>query len=126
MFSVRFRTALRLLRPVSGCSVLAPSPEGAWKAEFIKMLGVSALLALSVPSAAAAQASGTMQASAHVVSADAAWSGLREAQAAVAGALRTGSPAPLVRRTVLVQTTTELRMAGRRRTLLVTVDHLRN
>ena len=90
------------------------------------MLGVGALLALSVPSAVAAQASGTMQVSAHVVSADAAWTGLREAQAAVAGAVRTGPRAPVVRRAALVQTTTEIRTADRRRTLLVTVDHLRN
>ena len=126
MFTARFHIALRLLRPASGCAALSPSPEGAWKAECIRMLAVGALLALSVPSVAAAQASGTMSVSARVVSADAAWTGLREAQAAVAGAARTGSSAPLVRRTALVQTTTEVRTADRRRTLLVTVDHLRN
>ncbi len=126
MFTARFHTALRLLRPASACAVLAPSPDGAWKAEFIRMLGVGALLALSVPSVAAAQASGTMQVSARVVSADAAWTGLREARAAVAGAVRAAPRAPLVRRTALVQTTTEIHSAGRRRTLLVTVDHLRN
>ena len=127
MFTMRLRPALRSVRSGSVAPAIAPTPERDRNPGSIRVLGFSALVALSVPSVAAAQASGTMQVGAHVVSAAAAWIGLRETRAAVAGLVRTGPSFPLVRRrTTLVQTTTEFRTTAGRRVLLVTVDHLRN
>jgi hypothetical protein len=73
-----------------------------------------------------AQAIGTMQVSARVVAASAAWTGLSEAGLAARGAVGTPATRLLIRRNGLVRSVAEIRTVGNRREVLVTIQHPHN
>ena len=84
------------------------------------------LLALGLPVMAAAQATSTMQVSARVVPAAAAWTGLSEAGLAVRQGVRLQAGQSLVRANGVVQTRAQVLRSDDRSLLLVTVQHPRN
>ena len=85
-----------------------------------------ALLALVSPRTAEAQTLGTLQVSARVVPASAAWTGVSEANLAARQAIGARAAGALVRENGVVLTRAELLPSGDRRVLLVTVQHPRN
>ena len=84
------------------------------------------VLAVALPGISSAQSIGTMQVSARVVPASAAWSGLSEAGLAARAAVQAPSARPLVRRNGLVHSATEIRTVGSRRVVFVTLQHPHN
>jgi hypothetical protein len=67
-----------------------------------------------------------MQVTARVVPAAAAWTAVPEAGRAVRAAIRAHEGSSLVRRNRLVRTATEIRTVGKRREVLVTIQHPHN
>src|SRR5687768_8375467 len=84
---------------------------------------VCALLASGLPGVCSAQAIGTMQVSAWVVPAGAAWAGLAEAGLAARAAVGAPADGPLIRRNGLIRAAGETRAVGNRREVLVTIQH---
>ena len=90
-------------------------------------LGLLAVpLMVSFPGWASAQALGTMQVTARVLSGGPGWAGLAEAQVLAREALLSPAAVSDIRRAGLVQARAELATTGGRRRLLVTVDYPRN
>ena len=83
-------------------------------------------LMVSFPGWASAQALGTMQVTARVLSGGPGWAGLAEAQVLAREALLSPAAVSDIRRAGLVQARAELATIGDRRRLLVTVDYPRN
>jgi len=83
-------------------------------------------LMVSFPGWVSAQALGTMQVTARVLSGGPGWAGLAEAQVLAREALLSPAAGSDIRRAGLVQARAELATTGGRRRLLVTVDYPRN
>jgi hypothetical protein len=111
-----------------------PAPTGAaagtrrgCSAGAMLRLGLLAvLLMVSFPGWVSAQALGTMQVTARVLSGGPGWAGLAEAQVLAREALLSPAAGSDIRRAGLVQARAELATIGGRRRLLVTVDYPRN
>lgn len=112
----------------------SPAPVGAaagtWRgcsAGAMLRLGLLAVpLMVSFPGWASAQALGTMQVTARVLSGRPSWAGLAEAQILAREVLLSPAAGSDIRRAGLVQARAELATTGGRRRLLVTVDYPRN
>ena len=95
-----------------------------------RCMAVAAALALGLPGVSHAQALGTMQVSARVLPADAAWTGLAEsrlaAQSLVSRPGGRGAAQPVVRRTGMVLTRAQVVRQAGQPLLLVTVQHPHN
>ena len=91
--------------------------------QVLRAVAVCGLLAMGLPGTSSAQAIGTMQASARVVPASAAWTDLSEAGLAARAAVGAASDGPLIRRNGLVRSSAEIRAVGSRREVLVTLQH---
>lgn len=126
MFTARlhrgFVGSLRILTGPAGPSTGQDSRAG----RILRVLALLGLLALGLPGTSSAQALGTMQVTARVVPASVAWTGVAEAGVAARSVARQGPGRALTRRTGLVQTRAEIRPAGGRRLLIVTIQHPRN
>ena len=92
----------------------------------LRLAGLTLLLATALSQSARAQASGTLQVTAHVLPAAASWSAWHEARAAIQALRRDPSAGSTVRRSGLVRTSAELQEAGSRRRLVVTLQHPHN
>ena len=111
-----------------------PAPTGAaagtrrgCSAGALLRLGLLAVpLMVSFPGWVSAQALGTMQVTARVLSGGPGWAGLAEAQVLAREALLSPAAVSDLRRAGLVQARAELATTGGRRRLLVTVDYPRN
>ncbi len=126
MFTARFHIGFvprspALYRP-SGAGSDRPASAG----RIVRVTALSGLLALGLSGTSSAQALGTMQVAARVVPASVAWTGLAEAGVAARSVARQGTGRALIRRTGLVQARAEIRPAGSRRLLIVTIQHPHN
>ena len=126
------RPDIHFARPLSGLTPPASTATGqACRAggslRFAALLG---LLALGLPGTSSAQALGTMQVSARVVSASVAWTGLAEAGVAARSAAEWRPAGTLVRRGRLVHATAQIHPSsghpGGPRLLVVTIQHPHN
>lgn len=126
MFTTRFHIPSVGPRPAPARAARASQNRASRAGRIFRMAGLSGFLALGLPGAASAQALGTMQVTARVVPASAAWTGLAEAGVAARSVARQGPGRPLIRRSGLVQARAEIRPSGGRRLLLVTIHHPHN
>jgi hypothetical protein len=121
MFTVHFPTGL--LRPLRGHSLPARTSPGRVLPHggILRLIVLSAALALGLPQMSSAQALGTMQVSARVVPASVAWAGVAEGREAARIAAKQRWGRPIVRRGGLLLTQAEIRPLGGRRLLIVTI-----
>jgi hypothetical protein len=91
--------------------------------KILRFWAFCALLLLGLPAVAAGQATSTMQVSATVVPATAAWTGLSEARAAARQAMKLPSGRSAVRLAGVVQTRAQVLRGDDRAHLLVTIQH---
>jgi len=91
-----------------------------------RAVAVCALLAAGLPAICYAQAIGTMQATARVVPAAAAWTGVSVAGHAARAAVGISTGHPMILRDGLVRAAGEIRTARNRREVLVTIQHPHN
>jgi hypothetical protein len=89
-------------------------------------MGLAFLGAGTLIRGASAQAVGTLQVTARVVSGTVAWAGLTEVRAAVEALSERASVGPQVRRSGLLRTRAEVRITGGQGRVVVTVHHPRN
>jgi KaiC/GvpD/RAD55 family RecA-like ATPase len=87
---------------------------------------LAGLLALGLPVTSSAQALGTMQVTAHVLPASAAWAGITLTAAAARSAIRSQSGLPHTSRDGLVHARSEIVESGGRRRLLVSIQYPHN
>lgn len=92
----------------------------------LRLAGLTFLLAAGLSQRAGAQASGTMQVTAHVVPATASWAAVQEATAAIVALGSAPARTPQVRRQELVRTSAEVQGPADRPRLVVTVQHPHN
>jgi hypothetical protein len=92
----------------------------------LRAAALCGVLALALPGISSAQSIGTMQVAARVVPASAGWSGVSEAGLAAQAAVQAPSGRLLIRRSGLVHSIAEIRTAGSRRVVLVTIQHPHN
>jgi hypothetical protein len=92
----------------------------------LRAAALCGLLAVALPGISSAQARGTMQVGARVVPAAAAWTGVTEAGLAARAVVYASTESPLIRRSGLVRTATEVRAVGNRREVLVTIQRPHN
>lgn len=104
----------------------AGTDRGLQTGRICRMAAFTGVLALGVSGVSSAQALGTMQVSARVVPAPAAWAGVAEAAAAIRMAAGLASGRSPTRRSGLVQARGEVLPSGGRRLLLVTIHHPHN
>ena len=113
--------------PTSPAPSAAPGTRRGCSAGAMLRLGLLTVpLMVSFPGWVSAQALGTMQVTARVLSGGPGWAGLAEAQVLAREALLSPAAASDIRRAGLVQARAELATIGDRRRLLVTVDYPRN
>jgi hypothetical protein len=107
----------------------APAPN-AGVGEFLRLAAMALLLALIAPNALSAQARGTMQVTARVLSGSTAWSGLALAGVSARAAAQDEPERPRTRRAGLVLARVEPApsgsRAGSRGPLVITIHHPRN
>ena len=123
MFTARIH--IRLSRRPSALAIAAAEDAGSDSptGKILRFWAFCALLLLGVPAVAAGQAASTLQVSATVVPATAAWTGLSEAGAAARQALRLPSGHSPVRSAGVVQTRAQVLRGDDRGRLLVTIQH---
>ncbi|MGH7580487.1 MAG: hypothetical protein ACREM9_09980 [Gemmatimonadales bacterium] len=126
MFTARRHTSYGSWAPLVGGAAEAADERGRANGRILRFGAFCALLVLGLPGATSAQAIGTMQVSARVVSATAAWTGLREAGLAARQAAGEPNGPPAVRDNGVLRTRAEVRESRGRRFLLVTIQHPRN
>lgn len=123
MFTTRIH--IRLSRRPSDLAISAAEDAGpdSPTGKILRFWAFCALLLLGLPAVAAGQATGTMQVSATVVPATAAWTGVSEAAAAARQAMKLPSDHSLVRTAGVVQTRAQVLRGDDRARLLVTIQH---
>jgi hypothetical protein len=126
MFTARFHIASVRPRPAPARAAGTSQDRASRAGGILPMAALSGFLALGLPGTASAQALGTMQVTARVVPASAAWTGLAEAGVVARSVARQEPGRPLIRRNGLVQARAEIRPSGGRRLLLVTIHHPHN
>jgi hypothetical protein len=125
MFKARVHTGSRSTLNRSGRSAGTADRQTLPVAGWVRIPALLGLLALALPGTSAAQASGTMQVSARVLPATAAWTGVTEAGLAAQSLSQRGFSTPAVRRTGTAFARAERHPADDRR-VLVTVHYPRN
>lgn len=122
------RPHIGFVRPLSGLiqSAGAPSSEAFRAGGILRMAMLLGFLALGLPGTSSAQALGTMQVAARVVSASVAWTGLAEARVAARSAAAQQSGRAFIRRAELVHVTAQIHRSTGRGLLIVTIQHPRN
>jgi hypothetical protein len=126
------RPDIEFARPLPGLTRLAGTTSGqACRAGgILRMAAFLGLLALALPGTSSAQALGTMQVSARVVSASVAWTGLAEAGVAARSAAERQPAGILIRRGRLVHATAQIHPSSGHRggpgLLVVTIQHPHN
>jgi hypothetical protein len=126
------RPDIDFARPLPGITPPAGTTSGqACRAGgILRLAALSGLLALALPGTSSAQALGTMQVSARVVSASVAWTALAEAGVAARSAAEQQPAGTLVRRGRLVHATAQIHPSsghpGGPRLLVVTIQHPHN
>jgi hypothetical protein len=122
------RSSSRLVRRSAALegSAGAGPPTDRVAGRILRTAALGGVLAVALPGISSAQSIGTMQVSARVVPASAAWSGLSEAGLAAQAAVQAPSERPLIRRSGLVHSATEIRRVGSRRVVVVTIQHPHN
>jgi hypothetical protein len=126
MFTARFHMGLPSRSCAPASVVEAGRHSDCRTGKILRIGAFCALLALGLPRSSAAQAVGTMQVSARVVAATAAWTGLEEAGLATRMAVREQGARPVIRNQGVVRTRAEIHQAGDQRLVLVTVQYPRN
>jgi acyl dehydratase len=125
MFTVRLRVGF--VRPLRRTPQADASPGQSFAAGgLLRGMALLGCLTLGLPQTSSAQAFGTMQVTARVVSASVAWTGVAEAGEAARTAAREQYGRPLVRRRGLVHARAEIRPSEGRRLLIVTIQHPHN
>jgi len=127
MFTARFRRDHRGTGGVHARTGGASAVRRAGEDGMLRLAVLSGFLLLGLAGPSSAQGLGTLQVTAQVVPATAAWTGLAEAAVAAQGAAREATAGQtLIRRTGLVHARAEMHGSGGRRLLLVTIHHPHN
>jgi hypothetical protein len=123
MFTARIH--IRRSRRPSALAITAVEDAGSdsLTGKILRFWAFCALLLLGLPAVAAGQATSTMQVSATVVPATAAWTGLSEARAAARQVMKLPAGRSAVRQAGVVQTRAQVLPGNDRAHLLVTIQH---
>ena len=113
----------RRIEGVAGCPGVARERPGIPAG--LRLTGLMLILAAASWQRVSAQSIGTMQVTARVIPAPAAWAALEESRSVIRWALA-GPHGAAVRRTGLLRTRAEVHGSDDRRQLVVTVHHPRN